>query len=73
MLDRGLSAQRIWQDLEAEHGFADSYQSVQRFVRKLRATSPLPFRRLKCVCFLVQAEDLLKAPNRAAGGSEPRA
>jgi transposase len=48
MLERGLSAQRIWQDLTAEHGFSDSYQSVQRFVRKLRATSPLPFRRMEC-------------------------
>jgi transposase len=48
MLGRGLSAQRIWQDLTAEHGFNDSYQSVQRFVRKLRATSPLPFRRMEC-------------------------
>jgi len=48
MLERGLSAQRIWQDLTSEHGFSDSYQSVQRFVRKLRATSPLPFRRMEC-------------------------
>jgi transposase len=48
MLERGLSAQRIWQDLQAEHGFPDSYQSVQRFVRKLRAKSPLPFRRMEC-------------------------
>jgi transposase len=48
MLERGLSAQRIWQDLQAEHGFPDSYQSVQRFVRKLRTTSPLPFRRMEC-------------------------
>jgi transposase len=48
MLERGLSAQRIWQDLTADHGFPDSYQSVQRFVRKLRATSPLPFRRMEC-------------------------
>ena len=48
MLERGLSTQRIWQDLTAEHGFGDSYQSVQRFVRKLRTTSPLPFRRMEC-------------------------
>jgi transposase len=48
MLERGLSAQRIWQDLTAEHGFSDSYQSVQRFVRKLRGTSPRPFRRMEC-------------------------
>jgi transposase len=47
MLERGLSAQRIWQDLTAEHGFADSDQSVRRFVRKLRTQSPLPFRRIE--------------------------
>jgi transposase len=28
----------IWQDLVDEYGFASSYQSVQRFVRKLRGT-----------------------------------
>jgi transposase len=48
MLERGLSAQRIWQDLRDEHGFGDSYQSVQRFVRRLRAATPLPFRRMEC-------------------------
>lgn len=49
MLERGLSAQRIWQDLTAEHGFADSYQSVRRFVCKLRTRTPLPFRRIESV------------------------
>lgn len=47
-LELGLTAQRIWQDLQAEHGFAGSYQSVQRFVKRLRATTPLPFRRMEC-------------------------
>lgn len=47
-LEQGLSAQRIWQDLTAEHAFADSYQSVQRFVRTLGAATPLPFRRMEC-------------------------
>ena len=47
-LDQGLSAQRIWQDLQTEHGFTDGYQSVQRFVRKLRSRIPLPFRRMEC-------------------------
>jgi transposase len=47
-LEQGLTAQRIWQDLTAEHGFTDSYQSVQRFVRTLRSTTPLPFRRMEC-------------------------
>ena len=48
LLERGLSAQRIWQDLKSEHGFADGYQSVQRFVRKLHSAAPLPFRRMEC-------------------------
>jgi hypothetical protein len=33
----GLSAQRIYQGLVEESGFTDSYQSVKRFVRKLRS------------------------------------
>jgi transposase len=44
----GLSAQRIFQDLTAEHGFAGSYYSVRRFVRRLEPTRALPFRRLEC-------------------------
>jgi transposase len=36
----GLSARRIYQDLVEQNGFSDSYQSVQRFVRKLKATQP---------------------------------
>jgi len=47
-LDQGLSAQRIWQDLRAEHGFAHAYDSVKRYVRKLAGASPLPFRRMEC-------------------------
>lgn len=47
-LEQGLTAQRIWQDLRAEHGFVDSYQSVQRFVRHLKTSTPLPFRRMEC-------------------------
>ena len=43
-----LSAQRIYQDLAAEHGFGGSYYSVKRFVRKLTAAAPLPFRRMEC-------------------------
>src|SRR5438445_12906798 len=33
---RGRNAQDIWQDLVSECGFASSYQSVQRLVRKRR-------------------------------------
>ncbi len=35
-LSRGRNAVAIYQDLVSEYGFASSYQSVQRFVRKLR-------------------------------------
>src|SRR5260370_19596172 len=38
-LSRGRNAQAIWQDLVSEHGFASSYQSVQRYVRKRRGTA----------------------------------
>ena len=48
MFDLGLSAQRIYQDLAAEHGFTGSYYSVRRFVRHLEETLELPFRRLEC-------------------------
>src|SRR5882724_1779253 len=37
-LSRGRNARAIWQDLVDEYSFASSYQSVQRFVRKLRGT-----------------------------------
>jgi len=37
-LSRGRNARAIWQDLVSEYGFASSYQSVQRFVRKRRGT-----------------------------------
>jgi transposase len=47
-LDQGLTAQRIYQDLVTEHGFAGSYYSVRRFTRRLGQGRPLPFRRLEC-------------------------
>jgi transposase len=37
-LSRGRNAMAIWQDLVAEYGFAGGYQSVKRFVRKLRGS-----------------------------------
>jgi transposase len=47
-LELGLSAQRIYQDLVVDHGFAGKYPSVRRFVQRLGQTRPLPFRRLEC-------------------------
>jgi transposase len=37
-LSRGRNARAIWQDMVCEYGFASSYQSVQRFVRKRRGS-----------------------------------
>src|SRR5262249_18406439 len=47
-LARGLTAQRIYQDLVGEHGFTGRYHSVRRFLRRLEAKQELPFRRLEC-------------------------
>jgi transposase len=44
----GLTAQRIYQDLVAEHNFGRSYSTVQRYVRRLEQVQPLPFRRMEC-------------------------
>jgi transposase len=46
-LAAGLSIQRIYQDLRAEHGFGGSYDSVWRFVRRLERVLELPFRRIE--------------------------
>jgi transposase len=43
-LSRGRNAMAIWQDLVADTGFHSSYQTVKRFVRKLRGTQPVPAR-----------------------------
>src|ERR1700759_752456 len=39
-LEAGLRARSIYQDLVEQNDFRNSYQSVQRFVRKLKATQP---------------------------------
>jgi transposase len=46
--DLGLTAQRIYQDLVADHGFVGSYYCVRRFVRRLEEAHDLPFRRIEC-------------------------
>ncbi len=46
-VEQGLSAQRIYQDLVTDHGFAGSSHSVRRLVRKLKAETPLPVRRME--------------------------
>src|SRR6185295_6817607 len=40
-LSRGRDATAIWQDLVAESGFGGGYQTVKRYVRKLRGKQPL--------------------------------
>lgn len=46
-LKLGLSAQRIFQDLQMEKGFEGSYESVKRYVRKLEEREEAPFRRME--------------------------
>lgn len=46
-IEKGLSAQRIFQDLQAEHAFDGKYSSVRRFVAALHESTPMPFRRME--------------------------
>lgn len=46
-LQAGLSARRIFQDLQTEKSYPGGYESVKRFVRALSAATPLPFRRIE--------------------------
>ena len=39
-LSQGRNAMAIWQDLVSESGFDGGYQTVKRFVRKLRGNQP---------------------------------
>lgn len=43
----GLTAQRIFQDLQFDQAFEGSYESVKRYVRKLSECDELPFRRME--------------------------
>lgn len=45
--ESGLTAQRIYQDLRVEIAFAGSYQSVKRYVRRLRRTDPKVVQRIE--------------------------
>ncbi len=48
-LEAGLTAQRIYQDLMVEHGFTGSYESVKRYVRRLRTVHPGRVYRVECL------------------------
>jgi hypothetical protein len=37
-LDKGLTAQRVWQDLVEQHSYAHGYLSVQRYARRLKGS-----------------------------------
>jgi transposase len=45
-LDQGRNGKSIWQELVDRHGFAGSYQSVKRFVRKLHPSSAVAHPRI---------------------------
>ena len=47
-LEAQLHAKRIWQDLVDDHQFKHSYQSVKRFVAKLKQTDPQRVWRMEC-------------------------
>jgi hypothetical protein len=47
-LERGLSIQRIYQDLVVERQFTCSYFAVRRFVLRRVDSRELPFRRMEC-------------------------
>jgi transposase len=40
LVEQGLTAQRIWQDLREGHGFKGSYEAVKRFVNRVKAREP---------------------------------
>src|SRR5258705_1187463 len=47
-LERGLSIQRIYQDLTSAGQFRGSYHAVRRFVLRGVGSQELPFRRMEC-------------------------
>jgi transposase len=48
-LERGLTIQRIYQDLVSERQFGGSYHAVRRFVLRRVGSQELPFRRMECM------------------------
>jgi transposase len=73
MLELGLTAQRIYQDLVAGHGFGGSYSSVRRYVGKLKASDPQRVWRVECQPGEeLQVDFGLGAPIVEAGGKTRR-
>jgi transposase len=48
-LERGLTAQRIYQDLRIDHDFAGAYDSVKRYVRRLTVGNAERVERMECL------------------------
>ena len=73
MVEQGLSAQRVYQDLVAGHGFEGSYQSVSRFVAKLKDTPEGRVWRVECEAGEEMQVDFgLGAPIKKADGKTRR-
>ncbi len=69
----GLTAQRIFQDLRADHGFTGAYDSVKRYVRRLTAVGPERVERIECQPGEEAQVDFgLGAPILEAGGRRRR-
>ena len=72
-LEKGLTAQRIFQDLQEEQGFAGRYPSVRRYVALLEAKTELPFRRIETAPgYEMQVDYGSGAPCRDAEGKRFR-
>jgi transposase len=48
LLEKGLTAEAIWRELRDVHGFVHGYESVKRYVRKLKARQPQRVWRMEC-------------------------
>jgi transposase len=48
-IETGLTAQRIFQDLRNDHGFAGAYDSVKRYVRRLSVPPAERIERMECL------------------------
>ncbi|MBN1972389.1 MAG: helix-turn-helix domain-containing protein [Sedimentisphaerales bacterium] len=48
-LQKGLTCQRIYQDIRDEYSFSGSYYSVRRFVKHIHEDQIIPFRRMECM------------------------
>jgi len=48
-LQKGLTCQRIYQDITDEYSFNGSYYSIRRFVKHIHEDHTIPFRRMECM------------------------